>query len=293
MWTDVGTLDLDDRPELDEPVLLAAFTGWNDAGDAASDTVLRVVRSLGGRLVGRFDPEPYYDFQASRPVVELADGVVHGVSWPTTECYAIEVTNGPDVLAIVGPEPNFAWRAFADEIVELARTSGVRLALTLGALLADVPHTRPTTLTGAVSDPELAARVTLRDSGYEGPTGITGVLHAAIADSGLSSASLWAPVPHYVSSPPQPKAVRALLDATVRLTGLPVRAADLDGEVSSWETRVDVATEGDTEVQAYVRSLEERHDHGDGDVGLDEDSLPSGDTLAAEFQRYLRGEQGR
>lgn len=280
-------------PALRAPVLVAAFTGWNDAGDAASDAVTHLVRDLDATRFAAFDPEPFYDFQTARPTVELVDGVIEDLTWRTTECFAAEVDDASrDVVLVLGPEPNFAWRSFCDTFVALADELDVDLVVPMGALLADVPHTRPVRITGAVSDPELGRRVRMATSRYEGPTGIVGVLHDACTTAQIPSASLWAPVPHYLASPPNPKAARALLGAFGAVADVPLDLDDLDRTVESWETRIDVAADSDHDVESYVRELEERYDAetGDDELPIDPSSLPSGDTLAAEFQRYLRGE---
>ncbi len=289
----VDALRFDHVPKLRAPVLVAAFTGWNDAGDAASDAVTHLIQDLDATRFAAVDPEPFSDFQAARPTVELVDGVIEDLSWPTTECFAAEVDEADrDVVVVLGPEPNFAWRVFSETLVELAAALDVELVVPMGALLADVPHTRPTRITGAVSDPELGRAVGLVASRYEGPTGIVGVLHDAYTTAGIASASLWVPVPHYLASPPNPKATRALLGAFSQVSGVPLDLVDLDRAVGNWEARIDVAADSDHDVESYVRELEERYDAeaADGGLPIDPSSLPSGDALAAELQRYLRGE---
>jgi len=284
----------DRRPDLRAPVLVAAFTGWNDAGDAASDAVTHLVERLGATRFAAVDPEPFYDFQAARPTVELVDGVIEDLTWPTTECFAAEVDDGEhDMVVVLGPEPNYSWPSFAAMLVELATALDVELVVPMGALLADVPHTRPTRITGAVSDPELGRRVGLVTSRYEGPTGIVGVLHDACTTAGIASASLWAPVPHYLASPPNPKAMRALLGACTSVAGVPLDFEQLDRTVGSWEARIDVAADTDHDVEAYVRELEERYDAEIADAGLpiDPSALPTGEALAAELERFLRDQR--
>ncbi len=286
----------DHRPTgLRAPTMVCAFEGWNDAGDAASTAVSFLSTALGGRRLAHIDTEEFYDFQANRPRIKLvADGDRREIEWPTVEVYEAIVPDGPrDVVLVQGVEPSLRWRSFSALVVELAEALGVRLVITLGALLADVPHTHPVSLTGFASDPGLLEQMGAhRRSDYEGPTGIVGVLHSAAAAAGLSSMSLWASIPHYVAAAPSPKAALALVRRLEGVVGVSVDASELEEAAASYERQVGLAVSSNPEVQAFVERLERDAD-GDGD-GDDEEELlspedlPSGDLLASEFQRFLR-----
>jgi proteasome assembly chaperone (PAC2) family protein len=303
------------RPQLRTPVLVAAFEGWNDAGDAASDAVRWLGRTLGAREFAALDPEEYFDFQAARPQVELVDGVVRRVAWPSIRFLAAGGGRiGRDFVLCVGIEPNLKWPTFCNDVLSVARETGCETAVTLGALLADTPHSRPVRVTGSAIDDATAARLGIERSRYEGPTGIVGVLHNAFRDAGIASGSFWAPVPHYVATPPNPKATRALLDRLAAFLQAPIDLTDLDIAAAAWERSVADVVAGDSEVSTYVERLEERFDTAsdddtdddetndffpdlddlddDDDNEFDEDELPSGDSLAADFERYLREHGG-
>jgi len=275
------------RPQLNRPVMVAAFEGWNDAADAASGAVDWLRRRLKATQIARIDPEEFYDFQSTRPEVSLIDGTTRKVSWPANEYYVARVEEvGRDLVLFSGVEPNLKWRTFCSTVIGVAKETGCEMVVTLGALLADVPHTRPTRLTGTAIDPELIARLGLSHSRYEGPTGIVGVLHDFCRQAGMPSVSLWAPVPHYVASPPNPKATRALLERLSDVLAIPIGLGDLAEASVAWEARVNELVGSDADIAAYVRQLEERNDD-----QLDEEALPSGDTLAAELERYLRDQR--
>jgi proteasome assembly chaperone (PAC2) family protein len=267
--------------------MVAAFEGWNDAADAASGAVTWLRRRLKATQIARIDPEEFYDFQSTRPEVSLIEGTTRKVSWPANECFAAHVEEvGRDLVLFSGVEPNLKWRTFCNTVIGVARETGCEMVVTLGALLADVPHTRPTRLTGTAVDPELIARLGLSHSRYEGPTGIVGVLHDFCRQAGMPSVSLWAPVPHYVASPPNPKATQALLERLSEVLAIPMGMGDLAEAAVGWEARVNELVGSDPDIAAYVRQLEERDDD-----QIDEESLPSGDTLAAELERYLRDQR--
>jgi proteasome assembly chaperone (PAC2) family protein len=269
-------------------VLVAGFEGWNDAGDAASDAAGWLAERFGATRIAHIDPEAHFDFQSRRPEVELDDGVTRTIKWPANECFAVRIDGGDrDLVVLRGIEPHYRWRSFCRAVLRVADETGCEMVVTLGALLGDVPHTRPPVITGAATDPELIKELGLTRSRYEGPTGIVGVLHDACRDAGVVSASLWAPVPHYVATPPNPMATRALLDRLGRLVGIPLELDELDDLATAWRARVDEVVAEDDEVRAYVSKLEERADVQD----VDEDDLPSGETLAAEFQRFLRDQR--
>jgi proteasome assembly chaperone (PAC2) family protein len=282
----------DDHPELRRPVLVAGFKGWNDAADAASDAVEWLATNLGGRPFAHIDPESFYDFQTSRPQVTIRDGVTERISWPVNEFSAARsTTSAHDVIVLRGVEPSLGWRRFCATVVDVARATSCELVVTLGALLADVPHTRTPTITGTATDPDLIARLRLERSHYEGPTGIVGVLHDVCRRAGLVSASLWAPVPHYVASAPDPLASRELVARFAQLTGLDVDLTELDLAAEGWRNRVSTAVVGDSDTAAYVAELESRFDAA-ASAAPDLSDLPSGDDLAAELERYLREHRG-
>jgi proteasome assembly chaperone (PAC2) family protein len=274
--------------ELHEPVLVAAFRGWNDAGDAASFAATHMGRLWSAERTASIDPEEFYDFQAVRPQVELVDGVTRHISWPSNEFLAAPGNRTRrDVLFLVGTEPNTHWRTFARLIVDEAKRRGVSLVITLGALLADVPHSRPVPITGTAVDADLIARLGLQRSRYEGPTGIVGVLQDAFASAGVDSASLWAAVPHYLAVTPNPKATLALVRKAGELIGTTADVSELEKATATYEEQVAKIVASDDDVQAYVRLLEERTDETSVE-GVDPSQLPSGDALAAEVESYLR-----
>ncbi len=304
------------RPQLRTPVLVAAFEGWNDAGDAASDAVRWLARTLGAREFATLDPEEYFDFQAARPQVDLVDGTVRRVTWPSVRFLAAPGGRmGRDFVLCVGIEPNLRWPTFCEDVLTVARDTGCTTAVTLGALLADVPHSRPARVSGSAVDDATAERLGIERSRYQGPTGIVGVLHNAFREAGLTAGSFWAPVPHYVSTPPNPKATRALLDRLAAFLDVRVDLTDLDIASAAWERSVADVVNGDSDVTEYVARLEDRFDNqldddeddderpelddydddydGDDDEveEIDEADIPTGDALAADFERYLR-EQG-
>jgi len=276
------------RPDrLRAPALVCAFKGWNDAGDAASAALTFVGSALGATRFATIDPEEFFDFQATRPQIRLTEGRHREVTWPEVEIYEARVPRAPrDLILLTGAEPSFRWRGFTRVIVDLAEALGTQLVVTLGALLADVPHTRPVSITGLASDESLVDRLDLHRSSYEGPTGITGVLHGACAEAGLPSASLWAAVPHYVAAAPNPKAALALVRKLEGLVGVSVDASELESAATDYERQVTLAVQSDPDVQAFVDRLEQAAEE---EAAPDDASdLPSGDVLAREFQRFLR-----
>jgi len=281
--------------DLREPVLVAAFRGWNDAGDAASFAAMHLSRTWSATKVASLDPEEFYDFQAVRPQVELVDGITRNITWPSNELWAAQLADAPnDALVLVGTEPNVRWRTFSRLIVDVAMEYDVKLVITMGALLADVPHSRPVHVTGTAVDKELVERLDLERSRYEGPTGIVGVLHDAFTAAGVDSASLWAAVPHYLAVTPNPKAALALVHKATQLVGAPAAINDLERASSVYEERVSEMVSSDEDVQAYVKLLEERADERAAEEHIDPSTLPSGDALAAELERFLRdGNEGR
>jgi len=275
-------IELDGIGKLTSPVIIAAFEGWNDAGEAASGVINHLSLAWQATEVGAIDPEDYYDFQVTRPVTEVAEGRTERLVWPTTRLLAAkQEATDRDLLLLRGIEPNMRWRGFCSELVTAFSALEIELVVLLGALLADSPHTRPVPVATAASDPALAADLRADPVDYKGPTGIVGVLQHACADAGIAAVSLWASVPHYVAQPPSPKATLALIRGLEDVLDVSLPLADLPQEARAWERGVDELAEQDTEVADYVRTLEEAKDATD---------LPeaSGDAIAREFERYLR-----
>lgn len=278
-------IELDGTPDLVDPVVIAAFEGWNDAADAATGAVDHLIRVWGARVVGAVDPEDFYDFQVNRPSVGIDVGGYRRISWPSTQ---IAVASPPsldrDVVLIRGIEPNMRWRQFVAELVAACEELGAGLVITLGALLADTPHTRPIPVTGTATEPELVDRLKLEESTYEGPTGIVGVLQDACVQVDMPAVSYWAAVPHYVAQPPCPKATLALLGQMEDLLQASIPLEDLPEDARAWERGVDELAQEDEDIADYVRSLEETRDTTE---------LPeaSGEAIAREFERYLKRRQ--
>jgi proteasome assembly chaperone (PAC2) family protein len=271
---------------------VCAFKGWNDAADAASSALTFVGGALSARRFATIDPEEFYDFQAVRPRVKLVDGDARDIVWPAVELFEARVPRAPrDLILLAGTEPSFRWRTFTEVIVELAEAIGTQLVVTLGALLADVPHTRPIAITGLASDSGLVSRLGLAPSSYEGPTGIVGILHAACQRAGLPSASLWAAVPHYIAATPNPKAALALVRKLEGLVGVAVDASGLESAAADYESQVNLAVQSDPDVQAFVERLEQASSETEVGQQLDE-SLPSGEVIARDLQRFLRQRGG-
>jgi proteasome assembly chaperone (PAC2) family protein len=279
-----------DRPQLRRPVLIAAFEGWNDAADAASTAVRYLRDRWSARPFATIDHEDFYDFTATRPQVRLVHGLTRRIDWPETELsWATLPGTARDVVVLLGHEPQLKWRTFTEQIVAVATELKVELIVILGALLADVPHSRPVRVTGTAADPELVRRLDLGRSTYEGPTGIVGVLHEAFSKSHLPSASLWAAVPHYVAATPSPKASLALVERAVDLLSTTVDLEDLAIAAADYERQVNEVVAADEDVVAYVHRLESSTD--DDDAVADMETV-SGDALVAELERYLREQRG-
>ncbi|MBV9194372.1 MAG: PAC2 family protein [Solirubrobacterales bacterium] len=275
------------RPDgLRAPALICAFKGWNDAADSASSALTFVGGALGARRFATIDPEEFYDFQSTRPRVKFVENRARAIEWPVVELYEARVPRAPrDLVLLTGSEPSFRWRTFTRVIVELAEALGTQMVVTLGALLADVPHTRPISVTGLASDAALVTRLGLTRSSYEGPTGIVGVLHAACEEQGMPSASLWAAVPHYIAAQPNPKAALALVRKLEGLVGVAVDASELEDAAADYERQVNAAVQSDPDVQAFVERLEQAADPEPEEAP---GPLPSGETIARELQRFLR-----
>lgn len=276
-----------DLPQLRDPVLVAAFEGWNDAGDAASGAIEHLELIWDAKPLAELDSEDYYDYQVNRPMVRQVDGVTREIVWPST---AMSVCSPPgserDIVLLRGIEPNMRWRRFCADLLQFVDQLGVQTVVILGALLADTPHTRPVPVTGSAYSSDAATRFNLEQTRYEGPTGITGVLQDACVQAGVPAVSFWAAIPHYISQPPNPKATIALLHRVEDILDVEVPMRELPQQAEEWETSVNEMTEGDEEISEYVRSLEER---GDAAVDLNETMATiDGDTIAAEFEKYLR-----
>jgi proteasome assembly chaperone (PAC2) family protein len=281
-------LEWERRPDgLRAPAVVCAFKGWNDAGDAASTALRFVGTALGAARFARIDPEEFYDFQSTRPQVRVAEGGVREITWPAVEIFEARVPRAPrDLVLIVGHEPSMRWRGFCQLVIDLAEALGAQLVVSLGALLADVAHTRPIAVTGIASDRSLVDRLDLLSSSYEGPTGIVGALQAHCGKAGMPAASLWAAVPHYIASAPNPKAALALVRKLEGLVGVTVDASELEQAAVDYERQVNLAVQSDPDVQAFVERLERAAD--EEAEPLDPRDLPSGDRIASEFQRFLR-----
>jgi predicted ATP-grasp superfamily ATP-dependent carboligase len=276
-------LRIRERPSLERPILISAFRGWNDGGQGASLAAGYLARLWDAQPIANVDPEEFFDFQSTRPHVKLVDGVTRQIDWPETAFYRARPDSfDRDVVLLLGVEPNLRWNRFTELIVQYASELGVELFVSLGSLLADVPHTRPSPVTGSASDPELVERLGLQASRYEGPTGIVGVLHDACRRASVPSVSLWAAVPHYVSLTPSPRAALALCERLSSLLQIPVDVDELQEAAEGYEEQVSRAVATDDETQAYVDDLEERADE------IDESEIPSGEALAAELTRFLR-----
>ncbi|HEX8081817.1 MAG TPA: PAC2 family protein [Jatrophihabitans sp.] len=274
--------EFENWPELKDPVLVAAFEGWNDAGDAATGAIEHLELTWSATPLAALDPDDYYDFQVNRPTVSLVDGVSRRISWPTTRLSVCRPAGADfDLVLVRGIEPNMRWRGFCEELLEIMRELGVRTAVTLGALLSDSPHTRPTPVTGTSYDTASATRFGLDRSRYEGPTGIVGVLQEACVRVGIPAISFWAAVPHYVAQPPNPKATIALLHRVEEVLDIAVPLGELPAQADDWQKLVNEMAAEDEDVREYIRNLEERDDDG-------EMREASGDAIAKEFERYLR-----
>jgi proteasome assembly chaperone (PAC2) family protein len=275
-------IELEETHDLVDPVVIAAFEGWNDAADAATGVVDHLMHVWHARVIGALDPEDFYDFQDNRPHIGSDENGHRRISWPTTR---IAIASPPeldrDVILIRGIEPSMRWRQFCAELLAAVDDLGGQLVVTMGALLADTPHTRPIPVNGTATEPELLDRLDLEQASYEGPTGIVGVLQDACSMLDIPSVSYWAAVPHYVAQPPCPKATLALVTQLEDLLECSIPLGDLPEDARAWERGVNELAEEDEDVAEYVRGLEETRDTAD---------LPeaSGEAIAREFERYLK-----
>ncbi len=271
----------DERPTLRRPVLLVAFEGWNDAGDAASTATRHVAERLGAKPFAEIDPEIFYDFTEARPSVTLEDGE-RTLSWPLNEfSAAVTPDTESDLIVLVGIEPQLRWRTYSEQIIELAELLDCSMIVSLGALIADVAHSRPTTIYGSTDDPELGRRLDLEPSTYEGPTGIVGVVHSAFRDRSIDSVSLWAGVPSYVPHASSPKAALALVDRLSQMLDIPILAGELISAAAEYESQITELVSEDDETSAYVAQLEARYDSM---------APESSATLIEELERFLEGQ---
>ena len=276
-----------ERPQLRNPVLVVAFKGWNDAGESATAALSYLVESFGATEIASIDPEEFYDFTAVRPTVRLLEGRTRQIEWPENALYAAHVPGADsDLLLFQGVEPSLRWKRFTGILLDAGREMSARMLISLGALLADVPHTRAVPVTGIASDQELVEKLGYERSNYEGPTGIVGVLQHACARTDLPSASLWAAVPHYVAASPNPKAALALVRSFEGVAGVAVDALGLEESAADYERQVNAAVASDPDVKAFVERLEETID----EVAEDEppERIPSADSIARDFQRFLK-----
>jgi proteasome assembly chaperone (PAC2) family protein len=285
-------IKLEWRPELERPVLIAAFTGWNDAGEAASVALATLRDSWEAQNFGSFDAEEFFDYQTTRPQIKLVEGVTRTIEWPENHLSAtvsnLEAAGGRGAVLLSGPEPSFRWRSFSAAVIELVRELNVEVVVTMGALLADVPHSRSVSVAANSQDPALVENLGLSASRYEGPTGITGVLHRACAEGGLPSVSFWASVPHYLPALPSAPGALALLESLSGLLGMDVDTSNLERGAAAYQEQVSAAVSQDSNLASYVRMLEDRFDSQSDQEPKD---LPSGDELARELEGFLRDQR--
>jgi proteasome assembly chaperone (PAC2) family protein len=275
-----------DPPELRSPILVCSFRGWNDAAASASTALQTVAASLDAEVLAQVDPEEFFDFQANRPTISLSEGQTRHIEWPENTLLAARAPSASrDLVLLDGTEPNLRWRTFSDLVAAAAERIGVEMVITMGALIAEVAHTLPVPITGLASDEELVEQLDLQRSSYEGPTGIVGVVHDLCGQTGIDSASLWAAVPHYVAAVPNPKAALALLRRLEGLTGIALEASELERETADYEEQIGRAVAANPEIEELVERIEAEQ----VDMLADEvDDLPSADSIAREFQRFLR-----
>jgi proteasome assembly chaperone (PAC2) family protein len=274
-----------DLPHLRSPILVGAFRGWNDAAAAASTALASIANDLEGEQIAYIDPEDFFDFQSTRPTIAMDEGQTRRIEWPENNVIAVRVpTADRDLVLFDGTEPNLRWRTFSETVATVADALGVEMVITLGALIAEVSHTLPVPITGLASSQELVEELELERSSYEGPTGIVGVVHDLCRQNGLDSASLWAAVPHYVAAVPNPKAALALLRRLEGLTGIAVEASELEEETADYEEQIGRAVAANPEIEELVARIEAEQ----VDLLDEEGELPNADTLAREFQRFLR-----
>lgn len=284
------------KPVLNNPIFLASFEGWNDAGEAGSDASHWIVDEHESELIAEISGEDYIDYQQIRPNIAVNAEGIREVSWPQNSIYKVKTgENDRDIVVMTAFEPNYKWKTFCNDVSKIVIALGCQETYTFGSLLAEVPHTRPTRLTGIASDKDRLSALEVLPSNYEGPTGIVGILHAAFQTNGFNSTSLWAAVPHYVTQSPQPSAINELLNTFGALIGTDFDTSIIALQTQKWVDDVTEAIEDDEDAANYVADLEERYDSGDLSEGFDmmpEDELPNGDSIASEVEQFLREQPG-
>jgi len=286
-------MEIHQIPLLREPIMIMAFSGWNDAAEAASGAVEHLLSGWRDKnddvlpeLIAEVESEDFYDFQVNRPVVSIDDSAIRSITWPSTQVFGMSIPSmDRDLVIVTGVEPSMKWKSFTSDILDLADDLEVSLIVSLGSLLADTPHTRPITVTGTGAHPAIANRLGVSVSKYEGPTGILGIIQDGCMRRGIDAISLWAAVPHYAANSPSPKATLALINTLEEFLNIKIPLSDLPDRADSWEREVNDLASDDSEIADYVKALEESKDAAE---------LPeiSGDTIAKEFERYLRRQQG-
>ncbi len=285
-------MEIHQIPLLRNPVMILAFSGWNDAAEAASGAVEHLLSGWRDKsdevvpeLIADVDSEDFYDFQVNRPQVSIDDSEIRSITWPTTQVFGLAIPSMQrDLVIVTGVEPSMRWKNFTADLLDLADDLEVSLVMTLGSLLADTPHSRPITVTGTGAHPSIASRLGVSVSKYEGPTGILGIIQDGCMRRDIDAISLWAAVPHYAASSPSPKATLALINTIEEFLDISIPMSDLPERSDAWEKEVDEIAAEDSEVAEYVKALEESKDAAE---------LPdvSGDSIAKEFERYLRRHQ--
>ena len=285
----VAFMEIHQIPLLRNPVMIMAFSGWNDAAEAASGAVEHLLSGWKDKkddvlpeLIAEVESEDFYDFQVNRPQVSIDDSAIRSITWPSTQVFGLAVPSmNRDLLIVTGVEPSMRWKSFTSDLLDLADDLEVSLVVSLGSLLADTPHSRPITVTGTGAHPTIADRLGVSVSKYEGPTGILGIVQDACMRRGIDAISLWAAVPHYAASSPSPKATLALINTLEEFLDISIPLSDLPERSDAWEKEVNELAAEDAEVAEYVKALEESKDAAE---------LPevSGDSIAKEFERYLR-----
>ena len=288
----VAFMEIHQIPLLREPVMVIAFSGWNDAAEAASGAVEHLLSGWRDKnddvipeLIANVESEDFYDFQVNRPVVTIDDSEIRSITWPSTQVFGMAIPSmDRDLVIVTGVEPSMKWKSFTSDLLDLADDLEVSLIVSLGSLLADTPHTRPISVTATGSHPSIANRLGVSVSKYEGPTGILGIIQDGCMRRGIDAISLWAAVPHYASNAPSPKATLALINTLEEFLNIKIPLSDLPGKSDAWEREVNDLAADDSEIADYVKALEESKDAAE---------LPevSGDTIAKEFERYLRRQQ--
>jgi len=288
----VAFMEIHQIPLLREPIMIMAFSGWNDAAEAASGAVEHLLSGWRDKnddvipeLIANVESEDFYDFQVNRPVVSIDESEIRSITWPSTQVFGMAIPSmSRDLVIVTGVEPSMKWKSFTSDILDLADDLEVSLIVSLGSLLADVPHTRPITVTGTGAHPSIAHRLGVSVSKYEGPTGILGIIQDGCMRRGIDAISLWAAVPHYAANAPSPKATLALINTLEEFLNIKIPLSDLPDRADAWENEVNDLAAEDSEIAEYVKALEESKDAAE---------LPdiSGDTIAKEFERYLRRQQ--